>query len=204
MTQLLGFLLTLLVTYGYTTIALVIFLSGFGLPLPATAIILAAGSFTVDGTLDFWSVVLLITFTASFGDLMSYLVARTFSHWVTGSVHHIGIRPHHLTRVDSYLERHGKWYIFFSRWLITPLGPPVNIAAGLRHYPLPLFVAIGVAGEFVWAFLATYLGYVFGASWSTLLSLVTTAPDVLALLAIAIATASIAWRIHRRRAARSK
>lgn len=195
MNQLLSFFLTQLVTYGYVTISFVVFVSGLGLPLPASTLLLAAGSFTVDGTLNFWLIVWLVSISATFGDLIAYGVARRFGPPVAVFVRKFGITQNHLSNVDHFLDRWGVWYIFFSRWLVTPLCPPVNVGAGLRKYSFFKFTFFAFIGEFAWALLYTYLGHVFGASWSTLTIYLNGAPEVLALLVVGILTAVIAWRM---------
>ncbi len=204
MTQLLSLFLTLLVTYGYPTVAFVILVSGFGAPLPASTIILAAGSFTVDGPLNFWVLVAVVTVMAIIGDLIGYFIAHRFGNNVARLTRRYGISEAQLTSIDRFLLRWGVWCIFFTRWLITPLGFPVNLGAGLRKYPLKKFILFISLGEFLWALIYSYLGHLFGASWSTLVDYLNGAPEVLAFLAIGILTSVVAWRMWKRRSYSSR
>ncbi len=199
MTTLVSVFLTLLVSYGYITVAVVVFLSGLGLPLPASTLVLAAGSFTVDTTLRFWPVVFLVSFSTTLGDVIAYSVARRFGAPVTIFIQRFGITAHHLSEVDKNLERWGVWYIFFSRWLVTPLCPPVNFASGLRKYSFVRFVSVVFVGEFVWAYLFTALGNAFGASWPSLVTFLSGAPELLALIVLGVVFAALALRIIKRK-----
>lgn len=52
----LSFLLSYLLVYKYTVLFLVIVSASFGVPIPATALIIAAGAFSAQGYLDFSSI----------------------------------------------------------------------------------------------------------------------------------------------------
>ena len=58
--------------------------------------------------------------------------------------------------------------IFFSRWLITALGPWVNLASGIAEYSWTRFLIWDVAGEFLGALIYILLGRVFSDSVITL------------------------------------
>ena len=51
--------------------------------------------------------------------------------------------------------------VFFSRWLLTPLGPVVNLTSGLTNYSWPRFLLYDVAGEALWVVLYVLLGRFF-------------------------------------------
>ncbi len=54
--------------------------------------------------------------------------------------------------------------VFLSRWLVSPLGPWVNLVARSTGYGWPRFTAAGVAGESVWAGLYVGTGYGFAGN----------------------------------------
>jgi len=58
------------------------------------------------------------------------------------------------------MDRRGLVAIFLSRWLVSPLGPWVNLVAGSSGYGWTRFTLVAVAGEVVWAGL--YVGADFG------------------------------------------
>jgi membrane protein DedA with SNARE-associated domain len=51
--------------------------------------------------------------------------------------------------------------VFLSRWLVSALGPYINVVAGAAHQPWSVFTAWGVAGELVWVGLYVGIGYCF-------------------------------------------
>jgi membrane protein DedA with SNARE-associated domain len=62
------------------------------------------------------------------------------------------------------MDRRGILAVFFSRWLVSPLGPWVNLVAGSTGYGWRRFTLAGVAGEAVWAGLYVGTGYAFAGN----------------------------------------
>lgn len=67
----------------------------------------------------------------------------------------------HLRRAEAWTKRWGWAGIFFSRWLVTPFGPWVNLASGMGAYSWPRFLFLVVAGEALWVALYVALGKIF-------------------------------------------
>ena len=51
--------------------------------------------------------------------------------------------------------------MFFTRWLLTPLGPWINLASGASGYPWGKFLLWDVLGECLSVILYVTLGFVF-------------------------------------------
>ena len=65
---------------------------------------------------------------------------------------------------EEWLRHRGGWGIFLSRWLLTPLGPFVNITSGLSGYSWPRFLFYDILGEALWVTLYVLLGKFFSDS----------------------------------------
>lgn len=199
MIELLNPLFTLLINYGYPILFVCILFPYVGIPIPSDAFILAAGSFTVDGTLKLVVLIPLVAVTAISADLAGYFLGRKFKHILVYSVAaKIGITPVMLTSVEHFLNRWGVWTVFFTRWLITPLGIPVNLIAGISNYSLRKFFIFVAIGELVWACVYLYLGYLFGANWQALWEYISNAPQILALLLVGIGLLYTAMRVGKK------
>jgi membrane-associated protein len=59
---------------------------------------------------------------------------------------------------EDFMKRWGGAGIFFTRWLIGPLGPWVNLSSGIAGYPWCRFLLWDVLGETVWVVLFVGLG----------------------------------------------
>ncbi len=199
MTALLDPLLTLVINYGYPVVALAILCGYAGIPVPSDAILMAAGSFTVDGSLNLFILIPLVIATALLGDMVGYFIGNKFAHWVVGNTQkHLRLSEKKLTNVTAFLSRWGLWSIFLTRWLLTPLAVPLNLAAGISGYPFKKFILIAFFGESLWAAIYIYLGYFFGANWETLLDYLDNAPWILVLLLVGILSLYLAYKIWRK------
>lgn len=76
MSEILDPILTLILNYGYPIIALCVIGAYLGMPIPTNAILAAAGSFSVDGSLNFFVLISLVAVVAIAGDLIGYFLGR--------------------------------------------------------------------------------------------------------------------------------
>jgi membrane protein DedA with SNARE-associated domain len=199
MTALLDPLLTMLLNYGYPVVAFCVICGYAGIPIPSDAILLAAGSFTVDGTLNAYILFPLVVATALIGDTLGFVLGNKFGHLIskkTGSKY--GLSLDKISSVQHFLDKWGIWCIFFTRWLLTPLAVPVNLVAGLSHYSFKKFLLIALLGESLWAGVYIYLGYLFGANWQMLTDYIDQAPTILVLIVIGFGSLAIALRMWKK------
>lgn len=66
-----------------------------------------------------------------------------------------------LKAAEDWLKRRQGAGVFLSRWLLTPLGPVVNIICGATNYSWPRFLLYDVLGEALWVALYVLLGQFF-------------------------------------------
>lgn len=192
-------LLSLILQYGYPIIFVVVLGGELGIPVPVSTLLLAAGSFTVDNTLNIFLLIPLVTVTAILGDSIGYFFGKRFGRYlITKYFHRLGFTEKKLAAIDVFLKKWGIWCIFLSRWLLTPLGVPVNIVAGIGNYPFLRFLLFVSIGEFLWSTLYIYLGYLFGANWQTLLTYMSNAPWIFVLVAVGLVSVFIATKMRKR------
>lgn len=196
MSEILDPILTLILNYGYPIIVTCIICSYFGIPIPTDAVLLAAGSFSVDGSLNIFILIPIIALTAIIGDLFGYFLGRKFGYLIINKfTKKLGITQKNLNSVEGFLSKWGIGCIFITRWLLTPLGVPVNLMAGISNYSLKKFLTVVIIGELFWAGIFLYLGYLFGANWVTLLDYIDEAPSLLALLAVGVISIYVGFKI---------
>ncbi|HEX6186432.1 MAG TPA: DedA family protein [Pyrinomonadaceae bacterium] len=129
--------------------------------MPASIMLLAAGSFVAQGDLSLWWVLALASIAAILGDNLGYCIGRCGGRRLVLSVtKRIGGEAR-LLRAEEWARRWGWAGIFFSRWLVTPFGPWVNLASGLGLYSWPRFLFLVVTGEVLWVALYVVLGKIF-------------------------------------------
>ncbi len=151
-------LLALVPQCGAWLLAGCTFLSCLALPLPASMLMLAAGGFVAAGDLAFFSVGFAALTGAVTGDQVGYFAGR----WGGASLTmRLGARAVPLAKATEILARRGGIAVYLTRWLLSALGPYVNVAAGAALMPWAKFTVWGVAGEASWVGLYVGLGYGF-------------------------------------------
>lgn len=157
-------LLALVPQYGLWLLAVATFLSCLALPFPASILMLTAGGFAAAGDLVLWQAFGAAAAGGIAGDQLGYWAGRRFGTVALSRLRADPARDKLLTRAADFIEKRGVMAVFFSRWLVSPLGPYVNLIAGSTAYRWVPFTAAGVAGESVWAGLYVGTGYGFAGN----------------------------------------
>ena len=147
--------------YGLPVLSSLIFLTSFGIPLPATFALVAAGSFVEMGDMSVWWVLALAAVAAIIGDQVAYAIGRwggpRLARRLTGRFG--GAKQ--LEKAENAVNRWGWAGIFFSRWLVTPLSPWINYTSGITGYSYRRFLLWDVTGELLWVILYVLAGELF-------------------------------------------
>ena len=152
--------LALVPSYGLLLVAFGTFFSCLALPVPSSLIMLSAGGFAAAGDLVLWQVWATALIGAIAGDQMGYLIGRYAAQHLRGrglSARRAALMAH----AEAKLHQNAAMAVFFSRWLVSPLGPYVNLAGGAARIDWRGFTRAGAAGEVVWVTLYVGLGAAF-------------------------------------------
>lgn len=155
------YLLSTLGVYGLPVLFVSLLVGAVGLPLPGSLMLLAAGSFVEQGDMSLWSVLTLSAVGVVIGDNVGYAIGRLGGRRLTKRVSRFIGGEERLRKAESWLNRYEGAGIFLTRWLITPLGPFINIACGVTNYSWPRFLVYDVLGEALWVLLYVLLGRFF-------------------------------------------
>lgn len=186
------FLLTALTNYGELAIFGAVLVASFGVPLPTSFLLILAGSFIEQGDLQLIPVVAVGTVAAVLGDHFGYGVG-----WFGGRVlaQRIATRLGAtvlLQRAESTLLKWGSVSVFFSRWLLTALGPYINITSGITRYHLRRFSLWVVLGEAIWVLVYVELGRLFADRVSEFTDLL---GEFTWVILGAVATCLLGWQV---------
>ena len=124
------------------------------------------------------------------GDLTGYAIGRKLGHAAIRR-----LNPKIKEKVDEaekHVRKWGSWSIFLTRWLITPLGPTVNLISGASEFPFLKFLCWDVVGEVLWVVLYVMIGRLIEAEVQAISAVAYDIIWVLVCLAIA---GVLAWRI---------
>ncbi len=160
------YLLSALTTYGITAIFIAVLISSVGIPLPTSFLLLVAGSFIEQGDLQFWPVIIAAILAAALGDHIGYGLGKYGGRTVVAKISKRLNADKLLQRAEDTSRKWGGISVFFSRWLITAVGPYINLTSGLTHFRLPLFSLCVILGEALWVVLYVKVGQTFSTRLS--------------------------------------
>lgn len=154
-------LLAALVDYGLPLLFAVITISSVGVPFPVSLTLVAAGSFAKQGEMNLLPVLVAGSLAAILGDQIGYGLSRWAGRPLVIRISRRLGSEHKLKEAEALSKKWGGAGIFFSRWLVTQLGPWINFTSGIAVYPWRRFILWDVLGEVLWVVLYVMLGYIF-------------------------------------------
>jgi membrane protein DedA with SNARE-associated domain len=157
-------LLSGLVTTGGPLLFLTTFLSCLLVPVPSSLLMLAAGAFAAGGELSISVVVLASYSGAVLGDQTGYTMARVARQRIDGILGRKAKAAQMMASARDKLVRRGGVTVFLTRWLMSPLGPYVNLTAGAAGFSWLRFSVASAAGELVWVLVYAGLGWAFATN----------------------------------------
>lgn len=150
--------------YGVAVLFIAILAGQTGvIPVPTTIILLTVGALLEDGSVNPLYVLITSVFGAVLGDQFGYTVGRMGGLTLLSRIEATRWGPM-IERAERYSSKWGSFGVFFSRWLVSPVGPYVNYLVGMTKMPWLRFSLMSVAGEIVWIAGCLGLGYGFSAS----------------------------------------
>jgi membrane-associated protein len=154
-------LLAAVLVYGLPVLFGMLFVAAIGFPAPVSLVLVAAGSFVKQGEMEMVPVILVAIGATVLGDNIGYGISRWGGRPLVARITSRFGGAEKIKRAEALSNRWGAAGIFLSRWLITVLGPWLNITSGLSSYPWPQFFIWAVLGKIVWVMLYVFLGYTF-------------------------------------------
>lgn len=155
------YVLSTLGVYGLPVLFATLLVGSIGLPLPSSLLLLVAGSFVAQGDMNLWPVLTLAATGAILGDNVGYALGRWGGTRMRGRISRLAGGKKRLKAAEEWLKKREGVSVFLSRWLLTPLGPIINVTSGLTRYSWPRFLVYDVLGETLWVTLYVLLGKFF-------------------------------------------
>jgi len=153
-------LLAALLVYGLSLLFAAIAIASIGVPFPVTLMLVVAGSFVEQGEMKLWEVITAASGAAVLGDQIGYGLARWRGRNVVLAITN-KFGESGIAKAEEFTKRWGGTGIFLSRWLVTWLGPWLNLTSGMARYPWRRFLFWDVLGELFWVTLYVMLGKLF-------------------------------------------
>lgn len=166
---------------------------GLSLILPATTVLVAAGTLIQSGTLSPWDVIPWAIAGAILGDAVSYWIGL----WLENRVERIwpfSRHPHLLRLGHDFFQRHGGISVFIGRFLgpVRAVIPLVAGIMGMRQLP---FQVANVTSGILWAPAWVAVGWFAGETLNRIFGVADAAPVLMIVLVVAT-LAGVAAAIH--------
>ena len=194
-------LFALVADYGVVIVFFVTFLSCLAIPVPSSLLMMASGGFAAAGDLTLTYVLSGAFVGAILGDNSGYWIARSNGENIGNWLDRHPKRARLRAKGESFMHKWGGSSVFFSCWLVAPLGPYVNYISGITKMTWVRFALWGIAGEIVWVSLYVGLGYSFADNITSLASLMGNASGMITAAVVAIGLGLWLWKASNKKSA---
>ena len=184
--------------YGAPALFGIVAIAAVGVPLPITLLLIVAGSLISQGAMDLWWAIGAAGVGSILGDQAGYAIGRWGGPVIVRKLSGLLGKRVDLPSMEAKAKAWGGPGIFVTRWLVTALGPWINLASGTAGYPWPRFLFWDALGELVGAALYIFLGRFFSDRVIALQAVLGDLTWTLVALAVAIALGWQLWGYLRR------
>ena len=187
-------------SYGYVAIFLLMLAESACIPFPSEVTMLVGGWYAERGILNFWWVGAAGVFGNLVGSWIAYAVGyKTGRGLLDRYGKYVLIRSHDIDKAEVWWEKYGEAATFFSR-LLPVIRTFISLPAGMARMPLGKFTLYTFLGCIPWTYALTYLGYVVGNNWETVLNYFDLPTLLIGLTLVVVAAV---WYLRRRKRAKS-
>jgi len=153
--------------YGTLTYGILFFIifmeTGFVVTpfLPGDSLLFAAGAFAALGSLNIWTVFLIMSLAAVVGDTANYLIGHFFGQKIVDNPKVPFVNQENIDKTEAFYEKHGGKTIILARFVpIIRTFAPFVAGVGKMHYGR--FISFNFIGGIAWVALFSLAGYFFG------------------------------------------
>ncbi|MGD1095402.1 MAG: DedA family protein [Bryobacteraceae bacterium] len=154
-------LLSAVSLYGAPALFGIVAIASLGVPLPVTLLLIVAGSMISQGAMHLCAAIGVAGAGSILGDQAGYAIGRWGGSAAIAKLSRLSGKNVNLQAMEAKVESWGGPGIFITRWLLSPLGPWINLASGTARYPWRQFLLWDVLGELTGAALFISLGRYF-------------------------------------------
>ncbi len=191
---LIEFIISIIARIGYVGIFITMTLESAGVPIPSEVVVPFAGYLSINGDLDFFTVVTVATVANLVGSLLLYYVGIYYGRlFVIKYGKYLLLEERHLSYVENLFARYGSLITFIGR--ITPgVRTYISIVAGMGRMRMLPFIVYTIVGSFIWNWLLAYVGVLLGENWESIVPYL----DVVALVALVVLVVGGYFYLRRR------
>ncbi len=187
-------ILSLLTSYGYVSLFVLMLLESASLPIPSEIILPFAGYLVYSGLMTYAEALVVSTTALMVGALIDYYMGLKIGRPVlVVLLRWFGVNPEHARRAEDWVSNRGAWTVFLARF-VPGVRSIISIPAGMLRMKPSYFILTTFLGSVLWSALLIYLGYSAGSLWKTALSSLSIFFNQI--IVFAIAAASIFYIVY--------
>jgi len=132
-----------------------------GFFLPGDSLLVTAGIFAATGDLDLWTLNVVLSLAAIFGDTVGYGIGFKSGPMIFTRENSLFFNRKHLVTAKEFYDQYGGFTIFIARF-IPILRTFAPVVAGVGKMKYRRFIAYNVFGGIFWVMSMTFVGYFLG------------------------------------------
>jgi membrane protein DedA with SNARE-associated domain len=191
--------LEFVVHYGYLLIFFWVLVEQFGLPLPATPLLLAAGALAERGRMHLPLVILVSTAACIFSDSFWYFFGKTRGAVVLNILCRISLEPDScVRRTEQIFARYGRRTLIICKFVpgLNTAAPALAAVADVEYSTFALFDALGA---FLWSGAFAGLGFLFSKQLDRVALNVERVGSWFLILFVGMVVGYVGWKYNERR-----
>ena len=154
--------ISIIETFGYIGIFLLILLENIFPPIPSEIILTFSGFMTSISELETIGVITVSTLGAYIGAVILYVIGRSVDY----GKKILKFKQTHLNRTYQWFEKYGNKAVFIGR-LVPVVRSLISIPAGMSRMAFIPFSLYTIIGTLIWNTILTYLGVIAGENYET-------------------------------------
>ncbi len=191
MSDLLG---DLLGRYGYSLVAIFLFIETIGVPIPGETALVTAAAFAGRGNMSIVGVVIAAFVGTVGGSATGYWLGLRGGPAIIGRFGRaLRLDPPRLERAHAFFVRHGAKTVLLGRF-VAFVRSFIGIFAGISHMPARRFLLFNALGGLLWTLTFSACGYFFGRNLPRLIHDLGRVSLLFALLVALVAGVIYGWR----------
>ena len=135
-------------------------------PLPSEVILPLAGFTASQGGFSLWAALLWTTVGSVVGAMVLYAIgaALGMQRTIAIAARIPLIETSDIDKTVAWFHKHGTKAVFFGR-MLPVFRSLISIPAGIERMPIPIFLALTLAGSLIWNSIFVVAGYQLGENW---------------------------------------
>jgi membrane protein DedA with SNARE-associated domain len=135
-------------------------------PVPSELVMPFAGFLIVQGTFNFFLVIVVSTLGSITGSIIFYYIGKTGGHTLVERYgKYVLVDSNDILKTEEWFKKRGQLTVFLAR-LIPVVRHLISLIAGIGKMDVKKFMVYTILGAALWNGILTYLGFLLGQHWN--------------------------------------